>query len=83
MLRRTVFFFFFISGFTGLVYEIVWTRIFGLVFGNTTLAISTVLSAFMLGLALGSLFIGRFADHSKVHLKLYALLEIGVGLTAC
>jgi spermidine synthase len=82
MLRRMVFFFFFTSGFTGLVYEIVWTRIFGLVFGNTTLAISTVLSAFMLGLALGSLFIGRFADHSKVHLKLYALLEIGVGLTA-
>jgi spermidine synthase len=82
MLRRAVILLFFISGFTGLVYEIVWTRIFGLIFGNTTLAISTVLSAFMLGLALGSLFIGRFADHSRVHLRLYAFLEIGVGLTA-
>jgi spermidine synthase len=82
MLKRAIIFLFFISGFTGLVYEIVWTRIFGLIFGNTTLAISTVLSAFMLGLALGSFFIGRFADHSKVHLRLYAFLEIGVGLTA-
>jgi spermidine synthase len=45
---------FFLSGATGLVYEVIWVRLTGLVFGNTSLAISTVLGAFMAGLALGS-----------------------------
>lgn len=70
---------FLISGFCGLVYEIVWTRIFGLIFGNTTLAISTVLAAFMLGLSLGALILGRLADSLKSPLKIYALLELGIG----
>ncbi|MFZ0391559.1 MAG: fused MFS/spermidine synthase, partial [Calditrichia bacterium] len=73
---------FLISGFTGLVYEVVWTRIFGLVFGNTTLAISTVLSAYMFGLAAGSRYLGRIAGRSRNHLKMYALLEGGVGIFA-
>ncbi len=77
-----VFILFFLSGLTGLLYEVVWTRLFGLVFGNTTLAISTVLSAFMLGLSSGSIVLGRVADRIKGHLKLYALLELGVGLAA-
>ena len=38
---------FFLSGATGLVYEVIWVRLTGLVFGNTSLAISTVLGAFM------------------------------------
>lgn len=73
---------FFISGFTGLVYEIIWARIFGLIFGNTTLAISTVLAAFMLGLALGSWKFGKYGDGLKNHLRTYALLEVGVGISA-
>lgn len=73
---------FFVSGFTSLVYEIIWTRIFGLIFGNTTLAISTVLAAFMLGLALGSRKFGKTGDNLKFHLRTYALLEIGVGISA-
>jgi len=43
---------FFLSGATGLVYEVIWVRLTGLVFGNTSHAISTVLGAFMAGLAL-------------------------------
>lgn len=82
MRRVLIVLLFFISGFTGLLYEIIWIRIFGLIFGNTTLAISTVLSAFMLGLAWGSNQLGKFADRFKNHLKAYALLELGVGLTA-
>ena len=82
MLRTIIFFLFFISGFTGLLYEIVWVRIFGLIFGNTTLAISTVLSAFMVGLALGSLMLGRVADRIKNHLRFYAVLEIGIAISA-
>ncbi len=73
---------FFISGFTGLVYEIIWTRVFGLIFGNTTLAISTVLAAFMLGLAMGSRVFGRIGDRLKSHLRTYGFIEIGVGLSA-
>ncbi|HZY30870.1 MAG TPA: hypothetical protein VFF86_04425, partial [Candidatus Methylomirabilis sp.] len=37
---------FFLSGATGLVYEVVWTRMAGLVFGNTVYAVTTVLAAF-------------------------------------
>ncbi|MEJ2635604.1 MAG: fused MFS/spermidine synthase [Calditrichia bacterium] len=82
-MRRTfILSLFFISGFTGLVYEIIWTRVFGLIFGNTTLAISTVLAAFMLGLALGSRIFGKVGDRLKNHLRSYAFLEIGVGISA-
>ncbi len=82
MRKSLVLVLFFVSGFTGLVYEIIWTRIFGLIFGNTTLAISTVLAAFMLGLALGSRKFGKTGDHLKNHLRTYAFLEFGVGLCA-
>jgi spermidine synthase len=43
-----------VSGATALVYEVIWARWLGLVFGNTTLAVSMVLGAFMAGLAVGS-----------------------------
>ncbi|MFO7888891.1 MAG: fused MFS/spermidine synthase [bacterium] len=82
MLFISLFILFFLSGFTGLLYEVVWTRIFGLIFGNTTLAVSTVLSAYMLGLALGSIIIGKYADKYPRPLRLYAGLELGVGVTA-
>src|SRR5205809_7764435 len=73
---------FFLSGATGLVYEVIWVRLTGLVFGNTSQAISTVLGAFMAGLALGSWKLGRKADHAKNTLRLYGLLEIGIGLSS-
>ena len=44
---------FFASGVSGLVYEVVWSRMLTLTFGDTTVAVSTVLAAFMTGLALG------------------------------
>ena len=71
---------FFFSGASGLIFEVVWTRELGLVFGSTTLAISTVLSVYMGGLALGSLIAGRYADRVKDPLRFYALVEGGVGL---
>jgi spermidine synthase len=82
MRKSVVLVLFFMSGFTGLVYEIIWTRIFGLIFGNTTLAISTVLAAFMLGLALGGRKFAKTGDHLRNHLRTYALLELGVGISA-
>ncbi len=74
--------FFFLSGVTGLVYEVAWTRMLTLVFGHTVHAVSTVLAAFMGGLALGSYVFGRLADRVRRPLLLYAILELGVGLYA-
>ncbi|MBI2563007.1 MAG: hypothetical protein HYW08_11600, partial [candidate division NC10 bacterium] len=71
---------FFLSGATGLVYEVIWTRMLGLVFGHTVYAVSTVLAAFMGGLAAGSILFGRLADRSRHPVRLYGLLEGGIGL---
>jgi len=80
--RKAVFPLFLVSGAAGLIYEITWTRIFGEVFGNTVFAVSTVLTAFMLGLALGGWLFGRIADRTALPLKLYALLELAIGIYA-
>ncbi|MCP4613678.1 MAG: hypothetical protein GY845_33730 [Planctomycetes bacterium] len=73
---------FLLSGAAGLVYEVTWTRAFGVVFGNTIFAVSTVLTAFMFGMAAGSWLFGSIADRSHRPLRLFALLEIGIGLYA-
>ena len=56
----------FVSGLAGLAYEILWTRQLSLIFGNTTFAVSTVLTVFMGGLALG---IGMLVDNSIIVLE--------------
>jgi spermidine synthase len=73
---------FVLSGFAGLAYELVWTKHLMLIFGVSSQAISTVLAAFMGGLALGSVLIGRFADRLRRPLRFYALLELGIGVSA-
>jgi len=71
---------FFLSGAIGLLYEVVWARMLTQIFGNTTHAIATVLSAFMAGLALGSYVFGRLVDTGRNAFLAYGLLEGGVGL---
>ncbi|MGI9166830.1 MAG: fused MFS/spermidine synthase [Pyrinomonadaceae bacterium] len=73
---------FILSGATGLIYEVLWARMLGLVFGATTLAISTVLAAFMGGLALGSALAGRLASRIRRPLRAYGIIEIGIALYA-
>ena len=73
---------FFLSGATGLIYEVLWARMLGLVFGATTLAVSTVLAAFMGGLALGSALAGRKGAGVRRPVRAYGLLEIGIALYA-
>ncbi len=73
---------FFVSGATGLLYEVLWMRRLTLVFGATQLAIATVLSAFMLGLALGAGRAGRVVDGRRDLLRIYGVLEICIGLYA-
>jgi spermidine synthase len=80
--RSILYVIFFLSGATGLVYEVIWVRLTGLVFGNTSHAIATVLGAFMAGLALGSWKLGQKADRIGNPLRMYGLLEIGIGISA-
>jgi spermidine synthase len=73
---------FFLSGAAGLMHEVVWTRLLGHVFGTSSLAVSTVLAAFMGGLALGSWWIGSRSARLGDQRRAYALLELGVGAFA-
>lgn len=75
-----VFLCFLISGISGLIYEVVWTRMLTYVFGGTTLAVSTVLTTFLGGLAIGSYLGGKFIDNFKKPLLAYGLLELAIGI---
>ncbi len=77
-----VFALFLLSGATSLAYQVVWTRELIRVFGATSLAISTVLAAFMAGLALGSYAFGHWIDRGGRPLVTYGILELGIGLFA-
>ena len=70
------------SGFSALVYQVLWLRLLGLVFGVTVQAASTVLAAFMAGLALGSFLGGRAADRARSPLRWFGAAEILIGMTA-
>jgi len=73
---------FFVSGFTALVFEVLWSRQFVTVFGNSSYAITTVLCAFMAGLGIGNLLGGRLADRCPERLLAYGAMQAGVGLWA-
>lgn len=73
---------FLVSGMSALLYQVVWTKKLALLFGVTTYAVSTTLSVFMLGLALGSWYFGALADRTKNPLKCYAFLEGGIAVSA-
>jgi spermidine synthase len=75
-MRRLVLAIFILSGAAGLVYEVVWARQLVLVFGNTTQAVSAILTGFFGGMAIGSAFGGRIADRVKRTLRLYGILEL-------
>ena len=67
----------FLSGAAALVYESLWMRSFGLVFGSTTGAVALVLAVFMGGLALGSAVAARRPAADP--LGVYGLVEMGAG----
>ena len=79
MSRRALPILLFVSGAAALVYEVLWVRLLGLVVGNTVLATTTVLGAFMAGLALGSFAAGRWLSPPRLSpLRTYALFEVGI-----
>src|SRR5436309_7627488 len=79
---------FFCSGASSLIYQVVWVREFGNVFGATIYSTSLVVALFMLGLGSGSYLVGRWADRRYVRapdslLRAYGLVEFliaGLGL---
>ncbi len=73
---------FFGSGFSALVYQVLWTRVLGWMFGVTIYAASAVWASFMAGLAIGSLAAGRLGDRVDRPLRWFGATEILVGLTA-
>jgi spermidine synthase len=73
---------YFASGACSLIDEVVWVRLLKLTLGNTVYASSIVVSMFMGGLALGAMIMGRYSDRVKEHLRLYALLETLVTISA-
>jgi predicted membrane-bound spermidine synthase len=84
------------SGISGLIYQVVWVRQFGQIFGNTVYSASIVVAIFMLGLGAGSYLLGALADRPAFALRLrrggrepgdadrlvrlYALLELLIGV---
>jgi spermidine synthase len=71
---------FFLSGATGLVYELLWIRVLYQSFGSTIQSVTTVVAAYMGGLGLGAWLFGRIADRSRRPARLYGLLEIAIGV---
>ena len=85
--KRLLFELFFVSGFCGLLYQVVWVRLAFASFGIIAPVISVVISVFMLGLASGSWAGGRFigpltrrTGHSAI--QVYAMTELLIGIGA-
>lgn len=68
------------TGCSGLIYEIVWFQLLQLVIGSTAISLGVVLTAFMGGLAIGSVALPRLRLARISPLRTYALIELGVAL---
>jgi len=71
---------FVLSGFAGLVYQVLFSKALALTFGSTSTATYTVLATYMGGMALGAWLGGALAARRTNPLVLYALCELGIGL---
>jgi spermidine synthase len=70
----------FLSGVAALIYQVVWIKQLSLVVGVDVYAVTSGISAFFLGLGVGSYLFGRQADASARPFRLYAFLELGSGV---
>ncbi len=80
--RRLVLLVIAISGFSALAYEVLWSRILVYILGNFVHSFSVMLSTFLIGIALGSWLLGRFADRIAKPWLLLALFQAVIGLLA-
>jgi spermidine synthase len=72
----------FLSGASALVYQVLWLRVLGWIFGVTVYAASSVWASFMAGLAIGSLVAGRAGDRVRRPLFWFGCAELLIGATA-
>lgn len=72
------------SGFSSLTYEVIWTRWLGLIVGNFSTAVVTIICLFMLGLAIGNALGGLAAKRlsQKASIVIYGVIEFIVGILA-
>jgi spermidine synthase len=78
LMRWGVYACFFFSGATAIIFEVLWSRQFVTVFGNSAYAISIVLCAYMAGLGLGGLIGGWFADRVTQRAGVYGIVQMVV-----
>ncbi len=81
-LRALPYIAFFLSGASSLIFQALWTRMLHHTFGATSVAMSTVLTAFMSGLGLGAYVFGKRAARFARPLVVYAIAELGVAACA-
>ena len=67
------------SGCAALIYEVVWLQLLQLVIGSTAVSLGVLLGTFMGGMCLGSLLLPRLVSGRRHPLRVYALLELGIG----
>ncbi len=79
---RNILLIFALSNMAALIYQISWTKNLSYVFGTSVYAIGTVLACFMAGLAFGSFVFGKRADRSANPVRLFAYVELALGLYA-
>ena len=72
----------FLSGFSALMYQVLWMKQIGLLFGNTSQAAGATLTSFFAGLAAGSWVLGRRVSKERNPMRTYAWLEFGIAITA-
>src|SRR5271170_925813 len=68
------------SGCAALIYEVVWLQLLQLVIGSTAVSLGVLLGTFMGGMCLGSLLLPRLVSDRRHPLRVYALLELGIGV---
>jgi spermidine synthase len=68
------------SGCAALIYEVVWFQLLQLSIGSSTVSLAVLLGVFMGGMCLGSLLLPRYLSGAIHPLKVYAYLEIGIGV---
>ncbi|MEO6593876.1 MAG: fused MFS/spermidine synthase, partial [Planctomycetota bacterium] len=68
------------SGAAALIYEVVWFHLLRLVVGSSAISLGFLLGSFMGGMCLGSLLLPRVLSKRRHPLRVYAVLEIGIGV---
>src|SRR5215213_314407 len=68
------------SGCAALIYEIVWFQLIQLVIGSSAVSLGVLLGTFMGGMCLGSLGLPRVVSTRRHPLRVYAVIELGIGL---